>query len=174
MLGFDGFHSTTLDLLCLALLRESLGFGNLRRSHAACECPISLGCCRLLLVTRRVGYCKVKPHIRPHIVLRHAVSGGIQEPEAELRICVPLRCRFFVPLRPFRIILWHAEREVIQLPELVLRPSVALGRCFLIPMPCLRIVLRHANPWAYRNPRLNCASASPCAAAFSYHFVASA
>src|SRR4029077_1681429 len=142
--GFDRPPSAVLEPSCLTLLRESLGFGNLRRSHAACECPISLGCCRLLLVTCRVGYCKVEPHIRPHIVLRHAVSRVIQEPEAELRICVPLRCRSFIPLRRFRVILWHAEREVIQLPELVLRPSVALGCGFLIPLPCLRIVLRHA------------------------------
>src|SRR4029077_16819739 len=72
--GFDRPPSAVLEPSCLTLLRESLGFGNLRRSHAACECPISLGCCRLLLVTCRVGYCKVEPHIRPHIVLRHAVS----------------------------------------------------------------------------------------------------
>ena len=45
-------YSTALESLCLTLLRKSLGFSNLRGSHAACECPVSLGCCRLLLVTR--------------------------------------------------------------------------------------------------------------------------
>src|SRR6266481_6085432 len=142
MLGFDGSHSTALELPCLTLLRESLGFGNLRRSHAACECPISLGCCRLLLVTRRVGYCKVEPHIRPHIVLRHAVSGGIQEPEAELRICVPLRCRFLEPSPRIRVALGSRFLIPLSRPRIILRDALSMGIHFTKGVQRIRFPLR--------------------------------
>ena len=58
----DGPHSTTLELPYLTLLREPLGFGNLRGGHDTCD-YISIFCCVLLLVTRVAGCCE-DIHIR--------------------------------------------------------------------------------------------------------------
>ena len=80
-------------MLCLTLLRESLGFCNLCRSHAACSI-ISIVYRELLAVTRQLCCCEVEPHIRLHIVLWHAPSVVIQHPKVVLRPCVALGCLF--------------------------------------------------------------------------------
>ena len=55
-LGFGSADpdSAALELLCLTLLREPLGFGNLRGRHEASEL-ISFVCCGLLRVTPRAS-----------------------------------------------------------------------------------------------------------------------
>src|SRR5437762_9922517 len=127
-------------MLCLTLLRESLGFCNLCRSHAACSI-ISIVYRELLAVTRQLCCCEVKPHIRLHIVLWHAPSVVIQRPKVVLRPCVALGCRFLVPSPRLHIVLWHAPSVVIQHPKVVLRPRVALGCLFLVPSPRIHIGL---------------------------------
>jgi hypothetical protein len=67
----------------MTLLRESLGFGKLRGSHATCDL-ISIFCSGLLRVTRRVGCCEAVPHIRSDIVLRYAFPTHVHDAKLQL------------------------------------------------------------------------------------------
>ena len=78
------------------------------------------------------------PLSRLRIVLRHPISLGISQSEAELRVRVPLHGRFLVPLRRFPVILRDAASRFIQRTEGELRMRVPLSRRFLEPSPRIR------------------------------------
>ena len=89
--------------------------------------PVSILYCELPpFVTVWLACCEVVPHIRQHIIPRHAVPELVHASEVVLRTGVPLGGGFFIPLPRRGKISRNTFTEVIEQPELVLGTGITL------------------------------------------------
>lgn len=85
-----------------------------------------------------------------------------------MRVLIALFRYFGKPLDRFLLVLSDAVANVIHEPEVVLRLRMALLGGFCVPLDGFCFVLSDAVAAVVMTPRLNCASALPCSAAFVY------
>jgi hypothetical protein len=146
--------SAALELVGSALLREPLGFGDLRGSHAFGDI-FKIFFCLLLFFSLHVCGGKAYPHIRPDIVLRSSQSCEIQFREVVLPNRVTLCRGLLVPGSRLGMVLWHAPSLGIQVPEPHLRLRVPLA-CLCLEQLQVFMVRRRKRGSRYSGKDKHC------------------